>query len=185
MSANVTVNRPDIGQHADVDGHVTICFSDIVGYTEMTDRLGDHRTHELLRSHTAMLRKELIINRGAEVKSEGDGFMLAFRDPVDALAFAVAFQRALDAHEWPEEVGALRVRIGVHRGEVIREADDFFGRTVIIGARVAASAGAGEVLVTDEVRKAAGDDFTFGEVRELTLKGLSTTYPAAPLDWSR
>ena len=185
VSANVTVNRPDIGQHADVDGHVTICFSDIVGYTEMTDRLGDHRTHELLRSHTAMLRKELIINRGAEVKSEGDGFMLAFRDPVDALAFSVAFQRALDAHEWPEEVGALRVRIGVHRGEVIREADDFFGRTVIIGARVAASAGAGEVLVTDEVRKAAGDDFTFGEVRELTLKGLSTTYPAAPLDWSR
>ncbi len=183
VSATVTVDRPDIGRHADVDGQVTICFSDIVGYTEMTDRLGDHRTHELLRSHTAMLRKELIVNRGAEVKSEGDGFMLAFRDPADALAFAVAFQRALDAHEWPEDVGALRVRIGVHRGEVIREADDFFGRTVIIGARVAASAGAGEVLVTDDVRNVVGDRFTFGEVRDLTLKGLSTTYPAAPLVW--
>ena len=107
VSATVTVDRPDLGEHADRDGHVTICFSDIVGYTEMTDRLGDLRTHELLRSHTAMLRKELVMHRGAEVKSEGDGFMLAFRDPTDALAFAAGFQRALDAHEWPEDVGAL------------------------------------------------------------------------------
>ena len=151
----------------------------------MTDRLGDHRTHELLRTHTAILRKELLVNRGVEVKSEGDGFMLAFRDPADALAFAVAFQRSLAAHEWPEDVGALHVRMGVHRGEVIREADDFFGRTVIVGARVARRPVGGEVLVTDDVRTATGDDFVFGEVRELSLKGLSTTYPAAPLDWSR
>ena len=95
VSATVTIDRPDLGRHADLEGQVTICFSDIVGYTEMTDRLGDHRTHEMLRSHTAVLRKALVVNRGAEVKSEGDGFMLAFRDPADALAFAVAFQRAL------------------------------------------------------------------------------------------
>jgi class 3 adenylate cyclase len=68
---------------------------------------------------------------------------------------------------------------------VIREADDFFGRTVIIGARVAATAGAGEVLVTDEVREVAGDGFSFGEVRQLSLKGLSRVHPAAPLLWSR
>ena len=185
VSASIAIERPDLGRHADAEGHVTICFSDIVGYTEMTDRLGDHRTHELLRSHTALLRKELIVNRGVEVKSEGDGFMLAFPDPRDALAFAVEFQRALERFAWPDEVGALRVRIGVHRGEVIREADDFFGRTVIIGARVAAAAGAGEVLVTEEASQAAaGDGFTFGEVRHLTLKGLSTTHPAAPLIWT-
>ena len=81
-------------------------------------------------------------------------------------------------------VGALFVRMGIHRGEVIREADDFFGRTVIIGARVAASAGGGEVLVTDDVRDAAQDLHSFGAVRELSLKGLSERCPAAPLLWS-
>ncbi len=184
LSANVTIERPELGKHADHDGQVTICFSDVVGYTAMTDRLGDHRTHELLRAHTAILRRELLVNRGVEVKSEGDGFMLAFRDPADALGFAVAFQQSLAAHEWPEDVGALHVRMGVHRGEVIREADDFFGRTVIVGARVASAAVGGEVLVTDDVRHATSGRFAFGEVRELALKGLSDPYPAAPLHWS-
>ncbi len=184
LSANITIDRPELGKHADHDGQVTICFSDIVGYTSMTDRLGDHRTHELLRAHTAILRRELLVNRGVEVKSEGDGFMLAFRDPADALGFAVAFQRSLAGHDWPEDVGALHVRMGVHRGEVIREADDFFGRTVIVGARVASAAVGGEVLVTDDVRTVTQDQFGFGEVRKLALKGLSDPYPAAPLDWS-
>jgi adenylate cyclase len=115
--------------------------------------------------------------------SEGDGFMLAFRDPAAALDFAIAFQSALDDHDWPPDVGRLRVRMGIHRGEVIREADDFFGRTVIVGARVAASAEGGEVLVTDDVQQAAGDGFAFGAVRVLTLKGLATPCAAAPLEW--
>ena len=111
--------------------------------------------------------------------------MLAFRDPSDALGFAGRVPAlALAAHDWPDDVGALRVRMGVHRGEVIREADDFFGRTVIVGARVAASAEGGEVLVTDDVRTVTRAEFEFGEVRELSLKGLSDSYPAAPLDWS-
>ncbi len=184
LSANVTIQRPDLGGHADGEGHVTICFSDIVGYTAMTDRLGDQQTHVMLRTHTRLLRTALLAHEGVEVKSEGDGFMLAFRDPVDALGFSAAFQMALTAQDWPPDVGPIGVRMGVHRGEVIREADDFFGRTVIIGARVAASADGGEVLVTDDVREAAGDGFEFGPVRMLSLKGISTPCPASPLDWS-
>ena len=90
----------------------------------------------------------------------------------------------MTSQDWPPDVETVRVRMGIHRGEVIREADDFFGRTVIIGARVAASADGGEVLVTDDVRQAAGDRFAFGPVRKLTLKGLSTPCPASPLNWS-
>jgi len=184
LSVNVTMQRPELRGHADAAGHVTICFSDIVGYTAMTDRLGDQRTHDVLRTHTRLLRHALVSHDGVEVKSEGDGFMLAFRDAANAVAFAADFQRALVHHDWPPDVGPLRVRMGIHRGEVIREEDDFFGRTVIVGARVAASAGGGEVLVTDEVRRAAGTRYAFGAVRELTLKGLSDPYPAAPLAWS-
>ena len=184
LSAKLTIERPELGGHADEEGQVTICFSDIVGYTAMTDRLGDQRTHDVLRTHTRLLRRELLVRKGVEVKSEGDGFMLAFRDPADALDFAAAFQMALTSQDWPTDVETVRVRMGIHRGEVIREADDFFGRTVIIGARVAASADGGEVLVTDDVRKATGDRFAFGPVRKLTLKGLSTPCPASPLNWS-
>lgn len=184
LSANVTLERPELRGHADGEGQVTICFSDIVGYTTMTDRLGDRRTHEALRTHTRLLRQALLVHEGVVVKSEGDGFMLAFRDAVNAVAFAAAFQRSLAAHDWPPDIGMLRVRMGIHRGEVIREEDDFFGRTVIVGARVAASAAGGEVLVTDDVRNAAGEAYAFGAVRDLTLKGLSSPCPAAPLDWS-
>ena len=74
------------GQHADHDGQVTICFSDIVGYTSMTDRLGDHRTPSCSASILRSSAPSLLVHRGVEVKSEGDGFVLAFRDPDDALA---------------------------------------------------------------------------------------------------
>ena len=182
VSASVAIDRPDLRVQAGPDGHVTICFSDIVGYTRMTDRLGDARTHDVLRVHNEILRRELRSQGGVEVKSEGDGFMLVFSNPSNALRFAHAFQRELGAHEWPDEVGDISVRIGVHTGEVIRDADDFFGRTVIIGARIAAQAIAGEVLVTDTVRKAAEEtEFAFGEPRELELKGLSGTHHAHPM----
>jgi class 3 adenylate cyclase len=183
ISASVAVERPALRAHADPDGWVTLCFSDIVGYTQLTERLGDHRTHDLLLAHNELLRRELVAHKGVEVKSEGDGFMLAFRSSGDALGFAVSFQRGIAAHRWPDEVGTLRVRIGIHRGEVIRDDDDFFGRTVIIGARVAASAHGGEVLVTDDVRAVAGESHSFGATRHLSLKGLSGTYAASTLVW--
>jgi class 3 adenylate cyclase/tetratricopeptide (TPR) repeat protein len=184
LSNKVATERPELGGYADADGRVTICFSDIVGYTAMTDQLGDHRTHEILRNHNALLRAALDANAGVEVKSEGDGFMLSFTRTGDALAFAAEFQRALTVHEWPDEVGQLKARMGIHRGEVIRDADDFYGRTVIVGARVASAAAGGEVLVTEDVLRAAKSGFRFGTKRNISLKGLSGTWPVAPLEWS-
>ncbi|HEX9260022.1 MAG TPA: adenylate/guanylate cyclase domain-containing protein, partial [Acidimicrobiales bacterium] len=182
VSAGVSMVRPRLDQQADDEGQVTILFSDIVGYTAMTDRLGDQRTHDVLRTHNDVLRAALARHRGIEVKSEGDGFMLAFRAPHDALAFAREFREQLATIVWPADVGEVCVRMGVHCGQVIRDSDDFFGRTVIIGARIAASAGAREVLVTDEVRAAVGDAFRFGESRELTLKGLRLPHRASMLE---
>src|SRR5205807_10343417 len=137
--------------HAAPDGRVAIVFSDIEGYTATTERLGDSRTQALLREHNAIVRREVRAHRGVEVKSQGDGFMLAFADPCDALACAVAIQHAVSAHDFSGE--QVRLRIGIHVGEVIREARDFYGRTVILAARVADQARGGEVLVTPEMRK--------------------------------
>ena len=74
--------------------------------------------------------------------------------------------------------------MGLHTGAVIREDDDFFGRTVIVAARVAALARGGEVLATEEVRAAArADDSTWGPGRETALKGLAGTHRVFAARW--
>jgi len=180
VAARVSVERPDLRDHVAADGRITIVFSDIEGYTAMIDRLGDERTQALLRAHNTIVRREVEGHRGKEVKSQGDGFMLAFADPADAVAFAVAVQRAIDAHDFGGE--AVQVRIGIHIGEVIQESDDFYGRTVVIAARVADQARGGEVLVTPAIREAVpGQKFDDG--RQVALKGLSGSHAVNGVTW--
>ncbi len=105
----------------------------------------------------------------------GDGFMLAFSSARRALHCAIAIQGALAAYndQHPEE--PIRVRIGLHTGEAIREAEDFFGRNVILASRIANQAQGGEILVSSllkELTQSTGD-IQFGEAREVEMKGLA------------
>jgi class 3 adenylate cyclase len=169
----VSRERPDLRAHADAAGRVTIVFSDIERYTELTERLGDVRTQAVLRAHNELLREQLAKFGGTEVKSQGDGFMLAFAAPAAAAECALAIRDAVAAHDFGTDVGRLHVRIGMHCGTVIREGDDFYGRTVIVAARVASEAVGDEVLVTDAVAGGImSDAVTFEASREVELKGL-------------
>jgi class 3 adenylate cyclase len=180
--ARVERARPDLRRHAAPDGRVTLVFSDMEGFTEMTERLGDRAAHEVIRRHNAIVRAEVTRHGGAEVELQGDGFLLAFADAGRALACAVAVQRALAAYsaEHPEQ--PIRVRIGLHTGEAIQEADHFFGKTVILAARIAAQARGGEILVSSVVRE-LGAGILFGEARTAALKGLTGTYTLHPVMW--
>ena len=180
VAARVSLEQPDLRLHAAADGRVTIVFSDIEGYTATTERLGDQRTQALLREHNTIVRREVRAHRGVEVKSQGDGFMLAFSDPRDGVHCAVAIQRALSTHDFDGE--RVRLRIGIHVGEVIREARDFYGRSVILAARVADQARGGEILVTPEVRAAVADAGC-DEGRIVSLKGLSGTHTVHAVAW--
>jgi class 3 adenylate cyclase len=172
VARRVSIERPDLSAQASTEGRVTILFSDIEGYSAKIERLGDGRTQALLHDHNAIVRKALSEHRGTEVKSQGDGFMLAFGSPDDAVRCAVAIQLALAAHDFGGE--RVLLRIGIHAGQVIREADDFYGRTVVVAARVAAQAEGGEILVTPAVREAAAPSgVTFDAPRHVALKGLS------------
>ncbi|MEE9284704.1 MAG: adenylate/guanylate cyclase domain-containing protein, partial [Dehalococcoidia bacterium] len=141
VAASVEVERPDLRQHAAPDGTVTILFSDIEGSTAMTERLGDQAWLKLLRGHNATVREQVAAHEGFEVKSEGDGFMLAFGSARKALECAVDIQRAFaERNESADE--PIQVRIGLHTGEAIKEADpdgqaDFYGKNVILAARIA------------------------------------------------
>ncbi|MEA2479969.1 MAG: eukaryotic-like serine/threonine-protein kinase, partial [Thermoleophilaceae bacterium] len=130
------------------EGAITIAFTDIEGSTRIVERLGDERWLALLHEHDAIVREHLAEHDGIEVKHQGDGFMLAFSSSRAALRFAIALQRALAEHGRRRPADALRVRIGVHSGFVIADADDYFGREVIVAARISSAAVGGEILVS-------------------------------------
>jgi eukaryotic-like serine/threonine-protein kinase len=185
MVSELESERPDMRAHAAPDGTVAILFSDIEDSTLLTERLGDERWLEVLREHNAIFREQLQRHEGYEVKSQGDGFMLAFPDPCEALECAVGVQRAFAERERDEDREKLRVRMGLHKGEVIAEEGDFFGKNVILAARIAAQAGGGEILVSEEMRRAAGtgNGFNFDEGRELELKGLAGSHRVFRAEW--
>jgi class 3 adenylate cyclase/tetratricopeptide (TPR) repeat protein len=191
VAASVEIERPDLRPHAAPDGTVTILFTDIEGSTEMTERLGDRRWLELLREHNAIVREQVAAHEGFEVKAEGDGFMLAFQSARRALQCAVDTQRAFAEYNAarPEPVEGraevIKVRIGLHTGEAIKEADDFYGKNVILAARIAAQARGGDILVSSllkELTESAGD-IAFGEGREVELKGLSGRHRVFEVVW--
>jgi class 3 adenylate cyclase len=144
----------------------TVVFTDIVGSTERAAEMGDRRWRELLDSHDLAIRRRLERFRGVEVKTTGDGFLAAFDGPARAIRCAQAI--TVDAREL-----GLEVRCGVHTGECEVRGDDLAGIAVHIGARVAALAEPGEVLVTSTVRDlVAGSGLEFADRGRTELKGV-------------
>jgi eukaryotic-like serine/threonine-protein kinase len=180
--------QPDMRAHMAPDGTVAILFSDIEDSTVLTERLGDESWLRLLREHNSIFREQVSRHDGYEVKSQGDGFMLAFPDPCEALACAIDVQRAFAERERAASGEPLRVRMGLHTGEVISEDGDYFGKNVILAARIAAQAIGGEILVSEELREAAsgenGDGLRFDAGRELELKGLAGSHRVYRAEWA-
>jgi class 3 adenylate cyclase len=168
------------------DGTVTILFSDIAGYTPMTERLGDLRAGELLATHNKIVRSQVATHDGYEVKAQGDGFMVAFAGAGRALRCAIAIQQAFAERNSAVPDERIDVHLGLHTGEAVRQGDDFLGRTVIMASRITAQAQAGEVLVSSLIHELAGSsgEFCFGEPRRAELKGISAPQVLYPVAWS-
>ncbi|MGN6431630.1 MAG: alpha/beta fold hydrolase [Gaiellaceae bacterium] len=148
----------------------TVLFTDIVGATKRAAELGDNAWRELLHRHHAAIRDELGRFRGHEVDTAGDGFFATFDGPARAIRCACAIRDSLRDL-------ALEVRAGLHTGECEREGERVTGIAVHIGARVAAMAGPGEVLVSRTVKDlVAGSGIELDDRGEHELKGI-------PGDW--
>jgi class 3 adenylate cyclase len=144
----------------------TVLFTDIVGSTARASELGDRRWRDLLQRHHDVVRRELGRFRGREVDTAGDGFLATFDGPARAVRCGLAVA---------ERVGdiGLATRAGVHSGEVELLDGGVSGLAVHIGARVAAAAGPGEVLVSSTVRDlVAGSGLSFAERGEHDLRGV-------------
>jgi class 3 adenylate cyclase len=183
IAAEVGRSRPDLSRAVSSDGTVTVLFTDIEGSTQLTEALGDAEWIRVLRAHNALVREQVVAHSGIEVKSQGDGFMLAFASPENALGCAIEIQRALI--QAPADGHRLRVRIGLHTGEPIREEDDFYGRSVILAARIAAEARGGEILVSRLVRELTERSglFSFTDPTDAELKGLSGMHSLSAVRW--
>ncbi len=148
----------------------TVMFTDIVGSTERVAELGDQAWRELLGEHNALVRRELARYRGEERDTAGDGFFATFDGPARAIRCAQAIVESL-------RVLGLEVRIGIHAGECERLEGKLGGIAVPIGARIAALAAPGEVLVSSTVKDlVAGSGIEFEDRGVHELKGV-------PGDW--
>ncbi len=178
VAATVGSERPSLRPAAAPDGTVTVLFTDIEASTKLNDRLGDLRWLELLRAHHAIVREQVHQHGGFEVKSQGDGFMIAFPSARRAVQCARAIQREIDSRLGQHPDGPIRLRIGLHTGEAIREEADFYGKNIVLAARIADQARGGEILasaVVKQLTESAGD-VNFEDERELELEGITGTH---------
>ena len=144
----------------------TVLFTDIVGSTEKAAALGDRRWRDLLEGHHTLVRRELGRFRSREIDTTGDGFLATFDGPARAVRCARAISDGVRAL-------GLDVRAGLHTGEIELVNDKVSGLAVHIGARVAATAGPGEVLVSSTVKDlVAGSGLRFQDRGSQALKGV-------------
>lgn len=154
----------------------TVLFTDIVGSTERAAAVGERHWRDLLEQHRAKVRRKLDEFRGREIDTAGDGFLVSFDGPGRAVRCANAI--VADAHGL-----GLEVRAGLHAGECELIGHKLSGLTVRIGARVAALASPGEVLVSSTVKDlVAGSGLRFADRGSSDLKGVPGTWRIYALD---
>jgi class 3 adenylate cyclase len=159
-----------------------VMFTDIVGSTAMTERLGDERSVEMVRSHDSMVRRALRDFGGREVKHTGDGMMASFDDVVAGVTSTCAIQRSFESFSRDNAV-KLQVRIGLHSGEPVQDSNDLFGATVQMAARLCAHASPDAIVVSDDVHRELPRRFLVRPIGTHSLKGFSEPVPLFEVDW--
>jgi adenylate cyclase len=145
-----------------------MCFLDLVGYTRLTEERGDAAAAALAETLAVLVGRSAREHGGVPVKWLGDGVMVWFREPAGAVLAALGMVAQLP------QAGLPPAHVGVAAGPVVVQGGDYFGRTVNLAARIAARAGAGEVLVSDRVAESAPPEgVTFVELGELRLEGFA------------
>ena len=185
LTRSVGAERPDLATQTAPDGTVTLLFSDIEGSTALNVELGDDAYMGLLDEHNRLVRAAIAEHKGYEVKTEGDAFMVAFGSARDALRCALDIQRALAERNNKAE-RAIRVRIGLHTGEPVKQGDDFYGTHVVMASRIASRAEGGEVLISSLLHElvAASGEFALAAREPAALKGLDGEHVTYAVRWA-
>ncbi len=176
LQQTVQHDRPDLSGSMAEDGTVTLVFTDVVDSTVIAARVGDYAWLETVRRHHDVIAETVAEHGGRVVETQGDGAMLAFGSARRAVACAQEIQVAI-GRAFKDASPPIRVRVGIHTGDVLQEEDRFFGTTVNYAARVASHALGGEILVSQLVHDLAeGTGIEFLGSRDVELKGLDGTH---------
>jgi class 3 adenylate cyclase len=175
-------------------GTVTFVFTDIEGSTRLLQELGDEGYGRVSGDHRRLVREAFGARGGAEIDTQGDAFFFSFPRARDAVAAAVAAQRALQGHAWPD--GApVRVRMGLHTGEPSVGEEGYLGLDVVRAARICSAGHGGQILLSETTRALLGNELPDGvnirdlgrqdlkdiqdeRIFELSLRGQSESFPA-------
>jgi DNA-binding SARP family transcriptional activator/class 3 adenylate cyclase len=162
------------------EGVVTFLFTDLVGSTELLGDLGEEAAEEARRSHFGLLREAVAAHGGSEVKTLGDGLMVAFDSPLAGLRCAVTIQKTAAVAQSRAEK-PLAVRVGLHAGQPMRDEQDYHGTPVVVAKRLCDRAEGGQILASVLVADLIGsrrDEFAFRHLGPLSLKGLAVPVAA-------
>ncbi|HEX4903078.1 MAG TPA: adenylate/guanylate cyclase domain-containing protein [Acidimicrobiales bacterium] len=166
-------------------GTITIVFSDIESSTQRATAMGDVAWMRVLSAHNGIITRHVERWGGTVVKNQGDGFMLTFNGARQALRAMIGVQQELERYSADNPDLGVRIRVGVHTGEVIAEEGDIFGKHVMLAARVGGLAEGGEILVSSIVKEIASarGDLTFGPPQVVALKGIEGEHVVHQLLW--
>jgi class 3 adenylate cyclase len=186
IASSLGPTPPDLGEFSSPDGALTLLFTDVEDAAAMQERLGEDHWSDLLRDHRTMLERIVEHHDGNLVKSEEDGHMIAFSSAHAGLRCAIEIQRTFAGRALSSLGSPLPIRSGLHTGYVIVNAEDFFGRNVVLAARVANRARGGEILVSAALREYTETDPTFNfELRgEFHFKGMLGEHKVYAVAWA-
>jgi class 3 adenylate cyclase len=161
-----------------------VMFTDIVGSTEMTARLGDSAALELVRAHDALVRRGLEAHGGREIKHTGDGIMASFDKVANSVRAAADIQRRFAAYN-ADASETLSVRIGIDAGEPVEDHNDLFGATVQLASRLCSEAEANGIVVSGLARELCQeqDAARFVALGERRLKGFAVKAEVFRFEW--
>ena len=176
---------PAVGRLSSPDGALTLMLSDVADAGAVAARLGPDRWERLLADHHLLVERLLALHDGQVIRFEHDGFLASFNSAHGGLHAAVELQRTFAGTDGEGESQALALRIGVHSGFVITNSDELLGRNVVLAARIAAHAEAGEILVSSTLKEYTESDpsFRFEPRGEHHFKGLLGEHALYGVPW--
>ena len=174
---------PAVGRMSSPDGAVTLMLGDIADAPAAAQQMGAERWERLLRDHHVLVERLVAHHDGQVVKFEGDGFLASFNSAHGGLHAGIELQRTF-AGLGAESEG-LAMRLGLHSGFVIANPEQLLGRNVVLAARIAATAKAGEILVSSTLKQYTETDpsFSFEPRGEYHFKGLLGEHEVFSVPW--
>jgi class 3 adenylate cyclase len=174
---------PVLNRMSSPDGAVTLLLSDIADAGAAAEQLGPERWEQLVRDHHLLVEHLLARHDGQVARFHGDGFLASFGSAHAGLHAAVELQRTFAGASAPDP--SLALRVGVHSGFVIANPEQLMGRNVVLAARIAAQAKAGEILVSSAAKDYTQSDpsFRFEPRGEHHFKGLVGEHEVFAVLW--